>query len=126
MQTVLEPQLQNLAFNLKQNLWLISAIASEMLQIHCLLHTKYQEINPPFQIVNTPNGCEAYSPTILILANTELSLTNSSLNLSQEFVDFNQTHISLTDFKLINDFKLRNLSDESIAHLTTKLPDYDT
>ena len=101
----LEPQLRNLVFNLKQNLWLISAIASETLQIHCLLHTKYQQINPSFQIVNTPNGCEVYSPAILILANMELLLTNSSLDLSQEFVDFNQTHISLTDLKLINNFK---------------------
>ena len=56
----------------------------------------------------------------------ELLLTNSSLDLSQEFVDFNQTHISLTNLKLINNFKLGNLSDESVSHLTTKLPDYDT
>ena len=96
------------------------------LQICCLLHTKYHEINPPFQIVNIPNGCEAYSPTILIPANTELLLTNSSLDLLQEFIDFNQTHISLSDFKVINDFKLAYLSGESITHLTTKLPDFDT
>ena len=54
----------NLAYSLDGYLWAISALASEKLQVRCVMDTHIMTIHPPLQIVDVGNGCEAYSASI--------------------------------------------------------------
>ena len=74
-----------LAYSLDGYLWAISALASEKLQIRCVMETHVVTIHPPLQIVDIGNGCEAYSTSIYISAKSELTATMQSLTRSQFF-----------------------------------------
>ena len=62
----------NLAYSLDGYLWAISALATEKLQLRCVMETCIIMIKPPLQIVDISNGCEAYSASIYIPAKSEL------------------------------------------------------
>ena len=64
-----------LAYSLDGYLWSISALATEKLQIRCVMETNVIMIKPPLQIVDIGNGCEAYSASIYIPAKPELTTT---------------------------------------------------
>ena len=61
-------QTTNLAYSLDGYLWAISALATEKLQIRCVMETCVITIKPPLQIVDVGNGCKAYSASIYIPA----------------------------------------------------------
>ena len=69
----------NLAYSLDGYLWAISALATERLQIRCVMETNVITIKPPLQIVDIGNGCEAYSASIYIPAKWELTTTLQSI-----------------------------------------------
>ena len=69
----------NLAFSLDGYLWAISALATEKLQIRCVMETNVITIKPPLQTVDIGNGCEAYSASIYIPAKSELTTTLQSV-----------------------------------------------
>ena len=69
----------NLAYSLDGYLWAISALATEKLQIRCVMETPVITIKPPLQIVDIGNGCEAYSASIYIPAKSELTTTLQSV-----------------------------------------------
>ena len=69
----------NLAYSLDGYLWAISALATEKLQVRCIMETRVITIKPPLQIVDIGNGCEAYSASIYILAKSELIATLQSI-----------------------------------------------
>ena len=71
----------NLAYNLDGYLSAISALATEKLQIRCVMETCVITIKPPLQIVDVGNGCEAYSASIYILAKSELTATATIYNM---------------------------------------------
>ena len=62
----------NLAYSLDGYLWAISTLATEKLQLRCVMETHIITIKPPLQIVDIGNGCEAYSTSIYIPAKSEL------------------------------------------------------
>ena len=69
----------NLAYSLDGYLWAISALATEKLQIRCVMETCVITIKPPLQIVDIGNGCKAYSASIYIPAKSELMTTSQSV-----------------------------------------------
>ena len=69
----------NLAYSLDGYLWAISALATEKLQLRCVMETYIITIQPPLQIVDIGNGCEAYSASIYISAKSELTTTIQSI-----------------------------------------------
>ena len=72
----------NLAYNIDGYLWATSALATEKLQIRCVMETNVITIKPPLQIVDIGNGCKAYSAIIYIPAKLELTTTlQSSLTI---------------------------------------------
>ena len=68
----------NLAYSLDGYLWAISALATEKLQVGCVMETRVLTIKPPLQIVDIGNGCKAYSASIYIPAKSELRTDPSS------------------------------------------------
>ena len=69
----------NLAYSLDGYLWAISVLATEKLQIRCVMETQIVTIKPPLQIVDIHNGCKAYSASIYIPAKLELTATLQSV-----------------------------------------------
>ena len=69
----------NLAYSLDGYLWAISALATEKLQLRCVMETHIVTIKPPLQIVDIGNGCKAYSASIYIPAKSELTTTIQSI-----------------------------------------------
>ena len=70
-------QTTNLVYSLGGYLWAISTLATEKLQVRCVVETHVISIKPTLQIVDIDNG--AYSASIYILAKSELMTTLHSI-----------------------------------------------
>ena len=79
----------NLAYSLDGYLWAISALAAEKLQVRYTMETHVITIKPPLQIMDIGNGCEAYSASVYIPANSVLMTTLQSIRRSQFFLEYN-------------------------------------
>ena len=88
----------NLAHSLDGYLWAVSSLATEKLQIHCLHHTSVVTIEPPLCIVDIGNECEVFSPTLYILAKSELTATMQSLTHSKFFLQYNLQYVKMSSF----------------------------
>ena len=88
----------NLAYSLDGYHWAISALATEKLQVRCVMDTHVITIQPPLQIVDIGNGCEAYSPSIYIPAKSELTATIQLVTRSQFFLEYNFNYANVTNF----------------------------
>ena len=76
----------------------MSSLAAEKLQIRCLHHTSVITIEPPLHIVNIGNGCEAFSPTLYIPVESELTATMQSLTRPQFFLQYNLQYVKMSSF----------------------------
>ena len=79
----------NLAQSLGGYLWAISSIAAEKIQVRCLKETYIVEIKSVLQIIYIGDGCEGYSPSLAIVAKTEIT---SNFNIDSRvrfFISFN-------------------------------------
>ena len=106
-------------------LWAISALATEKLQVRCVMENCINTIKPPLQIVDIGNGCEAYSASIYILAKSELMATLQSITRSQFFLEYNFNYTNVSNFLIWykSDFaKLMNKEIETLKAKMLKLP----
>ena len=76
----------------------INALASEKLQVRCVMETHVVTIHPPLQIVDVGNGCEVYSASIYIPAKSDLTATMQSITRSQFFSDYNFKYTNMSNF----------------------------
>ena len=111
----------NLAYSLDGYLWAISALATEKLQVRCVMETHVITIHPPLQIIDIGNGCEAYSTSIYIPAKSELTATMQSLTRSQFFLDYNFQYTNVSNFVAWYKTDFATLTKEEIAVLKTKI-----
>ena len=88
----------NLAYSLDGYLWAISALASEKLQVRCVMETHVITIHPPLHMVEVGNRCEAYSASIYIPAKSELTATMQSITRSQFFLNYNFNYMNVSNF----------------------------
>ena len=110
----------NLAYSLDGYLWAISALATEKLQIRCVMETNVITIKPPLQIVDIGNGCEAYSASIYIPAKSELT-TLQSVTRSQFFLDYNFNYTNVSNFLIWHKTNFATLTIDEIKTLKAKL-----
>ena len=111
----------NLAYNLDGYLWAISALATEKLQIRCVMETRVLTIKPPLQIVDIGNGCKAYSASIYIPANSELMTTLQSVTRSQFFLDYNFNYTNVSNFLIWHKTDFATLTTDEIKTLKAKM-----
>ena len=111
----------NLAYSLDGYLWAISALATEKLQIRCVMETHVVTITPPLQIVDIGNGCEAYSSNIYILAKSELTTTLQSLTRLQFFLDYNFNYTNVSNFLIWFKMDFAKLMQKEIETLKAKI-----
>ena len=114
-------QTTNLAYSLDGYLWAISALATEKLQIRCIMETRVITINPTLQIVDIGNGCEAYSASIYIPAKSELTTTLQSVTQSQFFLDYNFNYTNVSNFLIWHKMNFATLTTDEIKTLKAKM-----
>ena len=114
-------QTTNLTYSLDGYLWVISTLASEKLQVRCIMETHVVTIHPPLQIVDIGNGCEAYSASIHILAKSELTTTMQSITRSPFFLDYNFNFTNVSNFIVWYKTNFVNLTKEEIESLKAKM-----
>ena len=120
---ILKPlnQTTNLAYSLDGYLWAISALATEKLQIRCVMETHVVTIHPPLQIVDIGNGCEVFSTSIYIPAKSELTATMQSLTRSQFFLDYNFQYTNVSNFVVWYKTDFATLNKDEITSLKAKI-----
>ena len=105
-----------LAYSLDGYLWAISALASEKLQVRCVMETHVVTIHQPLQIVDKGNRCKAYSASIYIPAKSELTAAMQSITRSQFFLDYNFNYSNVSYFIVWYKTNFVNLTKEEISH----------
>ena len=111
----------NLAYSLDGFLWAISALATEKLQIRCVMETHVITIKPPLQIVDIGNGCKAYVASIYILAKSELTATLQSITRSQFFLDYKFKYTNMSNFLIWYKSDFIKLMTNEIETLKAKI-----
>ena len=111
----------NLAYNLDEYLWAISALAAKKPQIRCVMETRVITIKPPLQIVDIGNGCEAYSASIYIPARLELTATLQSITRSQFFLGYNFNYTNVSNFLIWHKSNFATLRTNEIETLKSKM-----
>ena len=85
----------NLAESLGGYMWAVSSLVGEKIQIRCLTETHVEEIKPPLQVIHIGNGCEGYSPSIMIPARSELTSQYQIAERTTYFLEFNEQYESI-------------------------------
>ena len=111
----------NLASSLDGYFWAISALATEKLQIRCVMETHVITIKPPLQIVDIGNGCEAYSASIYIPAKSEITTMLQSVTQSQLFLDYNFNYTNVSNFLIWHKTNFATLTTDEIKTLKAKM-----
>ena len=111
----------NLAHSLDGYLWTVSSLATQKLQIRCLHQTSVVTIEPPLCIIDIGNGCEAFSLTLYIPAESELTTTMQSLTRSQFFLNFNFQYVKMSSFVVFCEMTFAQLTPEELANLQAKI-----
>ena len=117
---------QNLAKSLGGYLWAISAVATETLQIRCLLETSVIPIQPPLQIVYVGDGCEGYSPSLFIPAKTDRAVTVEIEPRKHYFMEFNEIYKPDAYLGIWYQFRLTLMNPEEANKLVRKAESFGT
>ena len=100
-------------------------MATEKLQIRCIMETRVIMIKPPLQIVDIGNGCEAYAASIYIPAKSELT-TLQSVTHSQFFLDYNFNYTNVSNVLTWHKTTFNTLTTDEIKTLKAKMLKFPT
>ena len=115
----------NLAHGLGGYLWAISSVATEMLQVRCLKETHILEITPPLQIVVIGDGCEGYSPSLVITAKNEITAVHNRLSRPRFFIQFNVVYRKIPILGLWSQMTFEALTKEMAEAMVEHLPELE-
>ena len=110
-----------MTYSLDGYLWAISSLATEKLQIRCVMETHVVTIKPPLQIVDVGNGCEAFSASIYIPAKSEITATLQLITRSQFFLDYNFNYTNVSNFLIWYKLDFVKLTETEIKTLKAKV-----
>ena len=111
----------NRAISLGGYLWAVSSIKQEQLQVRCLEETHVIEIQPPLQTVYLGNGCEGYSPSMLLPAKNEMT-THAQIESHKEyFLQFNYVYTQDRYISLWWQFRTKLMSKEEAKAFITQV-----
>ena len=78
-------------------------------------------IKTPLHIIDTGNGCEAFSSTLYIPAKSELTTTMQSLTHSQFFLNCNLQYVKMSSFVVFRAMTFDQLTPKELANLQAKI-----
>ena len=85
------------------------------------METHVITIKPPLQIVDVGNGCKAYSASICMPAESELTATLQSVTRSQFFLEYNFNYTNVSNFLVWYKSDFAKLTNEEIETLKAKV-----
>ena len=85
------------------------------------METHIIKIQPPLQIIDIGNGCEAYSASIYIPAKSELTTTIQSITRSQFFLDYNFNYTNVCKYLIWHKTNFATLTPDEIKSLKAKM-----
>ena len=101
-------------------------MATETLQIRCLLETNVVPIQPPLQIVYVGDGCEGYSPSLFIPAKTDRAITVEIEPRKDYFMEFNEIYEPDAYLGLWYQFRMVLMDAEEARKLVKKAKSFGT
>ena len=113
----------SLAESLGGYMWAVSSLVGEKIQIRCLTETHVEEIRPPLQVIYIGNGCEGYSPSIMIPARSELTSQYQIAERSTYFLEFNTQYESIYNIGPWAALPFDKIPPEKLDKLIKKLPE---
>ena len=117
---------QNSALSLGGYLWAISAVATETLQIRCLLETHVVTIHPPLQIIYVGNGCEGFSSSVFIPAKSDQAVIEEIEPRRKYFLEFNEIYEPDQYIGLWYQFELVLMNKSEAQKFVTKAKSFGT
>ena len=112
----------NLAQSLGGNLWAISSIATEKIQVRCLKETYIVEIKSVLHIIYIQDGCEGYSPSLAIAAKTEIT-SNFNINIRVRFfISFNAEYQESELIVIGEGIPVGYMAKEEVEEVVEQLP----
>ena len=111
----------NLAYSLDGYLWAVSALAAEKMQVRCVTDTRVIDINPPLQIIDVGNGCEAFSANLYIPAKSELTAVYQSLLRSQFFLQYNMKYRKISTMLVWFKMEFATLTPEEVEQFQNRV-----
>ena len=110
-----------MAYSLDGYLWAVSSLVTEKLQICCMQQASVVIIDPPLQIIDIGNVCDAFSSTMYIPAKSELTATMQSLTRSQFFLNYNFKYIKISTFVVFQNITMAKLTLEEKEQLKSRV-----
>ena len=117
---------QNSALSLGGYLWAISTVATETLQIRCLLDTHVVTIHPPRQIIYVGNGCEGFSLSVFIPAKLDQAVIKEVEPRRKYFLEFNEIYKPDQYIRLWYQFELVLMNKSKAQKFVTKVKSLGT
>ena len=112
----------NLAYSLDGYLWAISALATEKLQIRCVMETHDITIKPSFTNSGYRQGMQSlFRASIYIPAKSELTASLQSVTRSQLFPDYNFNYTNVSNFLIWHKTNFGTLTTDEIKTLKAKM-----
>ena len=117
---------QNSALSLVGYLWAISVVATETLQIRCLLETHVVTIHPPLQIIYVGNGCEGFGSSVFIPAKLDQAVIEEIEPRWKYFLEFNEIYKPDQYISLWYQFELVLMNKSEAQKFVTKAKSFGT
>ena len=107
-------------------MWAISAVATETLQIRCLLETHVVTIHPPLQIIYVGNGCEGFSSSVFIPAKSDQAVIKEIQPRQKYFLEFNEIYKPDQYIGLWCQFEIVLMNKSDAQKFVTKVKSFGT
>ena len=103
-------------------MWAVGSLVGEKMQIRCLQETHIELIKPPLQVIHIRNGCEGYSPSIKIPAQSELTSQNDIIERTSYFLGFNMQYSGITSVRPWDLFEISVWTEQQLKDMVESLP----
>ena len=107
-------------------MWAISAVATETLQIRCLLETHVVTIHPLLQIIYVGNGCEGFSSSLFIRAESNQAVVEEIEPRRKYFLEFNEIYKPDQYIGLWYQFEIVLMNKSEAQKFVTKVKPFGT
>ena len=111
------------AINLQGNIWALSVREPTKLHVSCLVHTYEIKVSTSFQLIELDNGCQAYSPNIMLPSGNQMSGKMNNSLIQQRFFNYDIEYSSIPNFFLMKTFNITKLTKDQINKLSIELPE---